>query len=93
MADIIKSITVYTLNENSKGDLEVIVVCRDPRGQWCLDMHQIDDMQYLISDFKSNLVLLTKNTQTKLFQVRSILSIDLAFWFCESKATDQLHIG
>jgi len=67
VADIMKSLTVYKFEEGQKGRLQAVVVCRDPRGQWCLDMLQVDPSQYLISDFKSNLVLLQK--QGKLFRV------------------------
>lgn len=62
VADIMKSLTIYDLEfDEAKMKIVPKMQCRDPRGQWCLDMLKINDMSYMISDFKMNLILLTKN--------------------------------
>ena len=51
-----------------------VMVCRDPRGQWCLDMLYLNDNNFLISDFKMNVILLNSDASNehrgKVFKVR-----------------------
>lgn len=62
VADIMKSLTLYELDGTTPK-----ILCRDPRGIWCLDMMHLTDNSYMTSDFKMNLVLLSRND--KIFNV------------------------
>ena len=34
--------------------------CRDPRGQWCMEMNDLSEELYVTSDLKFNLILINK---------------------------------
>jgi hypothetical protein len=64
VGDIMKSLSIYKFEHDPKNkSFKANLICRDPRGQWCLDMLQMTDFSYMIADFKQNLVLLTRNPQ------------------------------
>ncbi len=58
VADIMKSLTIYSLKLSERGLVQPILKYRDPRGLWCLDMVSFDENNYLMSDFKMNLTIL-----------------------------------
>ena len=63
VADIMKSLTIYEVEFTDEQKVIPKLVCRDPRGQWCFDVMPINNSNFLISDFKMNLVMLSRNTQ------------------------------
>ena len=64
VGDIMKSLSIYKFEHDLKNkSFKANLICRDPRGQWCLDMLQMTDYSYMIADFRQNLVLLTRNPQ------------------------------
>ena len=53
VGDIMKSLSIYKLEHEPKNNtFKANLICRDPRGQWCLDMLQMTDFSYMIADFK-----------------------------------------
>ena len=73
-----KSLSIYKLDYDPKNNaFKANLICRDPRGQWCLDMLQMSNFSYIIADFKQNLVLLTRNPkddhQGRVFKVINLL--------------------
>jgi hypothetical protein len=67
VADIMKSLTLYEFDGKTPK-----ILCRDPRGIWCLDMMHLTDNSFLTSDFKMNLVLLSRND--KIFNVNILIN-------------------
>ena len=62
VADIMKSLSIYDIEvkrgPNHKIEITPKLLCRDPRGQWCLDSIKVTSNMYLMADFKMNLVML-----------------------------------
>lgn len=69
VADIMKSLTLYQV-ETKGSNIVPKMLCRDPRGSWCIDMIRLTDKSFIIADSKKNLVLLTKD-KGKVFEVSS----------------------
>lgn len=70
VADIMKSLTVYNFDPN-KAKNKITEIGRYPKGQWCLEMAEISENFYLISDFDMNVSLLQANTDTKILNTNA----------------------
>eukprot|EP00347_Sterkiella_histriomuscorum_P007009 403350591 len=73
VADIMKSLTLYKFSHTYQ-KTECVMTCRDPLRQWCMDMLQIDEDNYLMSDFHCNISILSKegtaeSKNEKIFQL------------------------
>mmetsp|Transcript_40099 Transcript_40099/g.38620 ORF Transcript_40099/g.38620 Transcript_40099/m.38620 type:complete len:152 (-) Transcript_40099:582-1037(-) len=89
VADIMKSLTIYTLRDEF-GSKQLQLFCRDPYGQWCMEMEPLGNEMYLATDSKSNLLVLKKKplqmrrTHTTLqTEDPKIFSIFASFWVGE----------
>ncbi|CDW87205.1 UNKNOWN [Stylonychia lemnae] len=67
VADIMRSLSIYTFNPEIQR-AACIQICRDPLRQWCMDMIQINENHYLISDYHYNITILSQKSKDQISQ-------------------------